>query len=288
MPLEALSIAVASGKGGTGKTTLATNLAAALPDIGIQAAYLDCDVEEPNGHLFLKPKFKKTENVGIPTPKIDMGRCTLCGECQQICQFNAILTLPKTILVFPELCHGCGGCSLICKERAISEYQKRLGVVQEGIGKGIFFAHGILDIGQHLSPPLIRAVKNKAPHEGVIILDSPPGSSCPVVESVKDADFVILVTEPTPFGLHDLKIAVQMLIALGKRFAVVVNRFDIANGLIQDYCDRNNIKILAQFPNRRDIAEAYSQGKLLIDLFPEMRNEYLRLFSKIEQEAYSK
>ena len=202
-----MRIAVASGKGGTGKTTIATNLALS---VGSNVQLLDCDVEEPNAHFFIHPTFEVTRPITTPVPEVDEEKCTFCGKCSDICQFKAIAVLDKTVLVFQELCHSCGGCMEVCPENAITEKGRELGIIQTGHRNGIEFIHGKLRVGEAMSPPLIRAVREYELPDKLTIIDAPPGTSCPVIASVKDSDFVLLVTEPTPFGLHDLKLAVGL------------------------------------------------------------------------------
>jgi MinD superfamily P-loop ATPase len=196
-----LRIAIASGKGGTGKTTIATNLAVVLAKAGVRTTYVDCDVEEPNGHLFLKPVILSTRQVSIPVPAVDESRCTFCGACGKACRYSAIVALPAKVLTFAKLCHGCGGCTLACTEGAIREVPRVTGVVEQGVAGQVTFLQGKLDVGEAMSPPVIRAVLAAAPTEGTVVIDAPPGTSCPVIASVKSADVVLLVTEPTPFGL---------------------------------------------------------------------------------------
>ena len=259
---ERFLLAVASGKGGTGKTTIAVNLAAALAQKGRAVQYLDCDVEEPNGHIFLKPEIKRTESVGMPVPVIDTKKCTACGKCAEVCEYNAIAVLKKA-MVFPELCHGCGGCSLVCPEGAIREQPRTIGVVETGCAGGIGFVQGRLNVGEPMSPPLIRAVKRAASPSGVIILDAPPGTSCPVVATVRDADYVLLVTEPTPFGLNDLRLAVELMRQLERRFGVVINRAGIGDEAVAAFCRAERIEVLAEIPDDRRVAEAYSRGEMM-------------------------
>ncbi len=208
---EQMIISVASGKGGTGKTTIATSLAAVL---GSRAQLLDCDVEEPNCHILMKPVLQTCESITVPVPIVDMDKCTLCGKCSEVCRFSAIVVIGDQVLTFPEMCHGCGGCSLLCPERAIGEGSRELGVLETGFTGPVEFVQGRLRIGEAMSPPLIRAVKEKINPNKMAILDAPPGASCPVINTVMGSDFVILVTEPTPFGLHDLRIAVEALAPL--------------------------------------------------------------------------
>lgn len=262
--MKSFTIAVASGKGGTGKTTVAVNLAAALSEQGRAVQYLDCDVEEPNGHIFLKPAIERVEEVGILVPVIDRNKCTACGRCAEACEYNAIAVL-RTALVFPELCHGCGGCAGVCPAGAIEEKPQTIGVVETGRSGEIGFVQGRLNVGEAMSPPLIRAAKRLRSQNGIAILDAPPGTSCPVVATVRDADFVILVTEPTPFGLNDLRLAVELSRQLEKRFGVVVNRAGIGGDEVQSYCASEEIPLLAEIPDDRPVAEAYSRGEMAAD-----------------------
>jgi len=276
-------ISIASGKGGTGKTTIATGLALSIAEdfpSGLQ--FLDCDVEEPNAHIFLKPQIKCTESVSTPIPQVDEERCTYCGKCAEICAYNAIAVVKTKVLVFPELCHGCGGCSLLCPERAIFEVGKEIGVLEEGCGSGMQFFHGRLNIGEAMPTPLIRAVKSKIAPDRVAIIDVPPGTSCPVIEAVKGSDFCILVTEPTPFGLNDLILAVEVLRKMGIPFGVIVNRADIGDEKVDEYCQRENVPILMRIPMDREIAEAYSKGIPMVEVKPEYKKEFKGLFAKIQ------
>jgi MinD superfamily P-loop ATPase len=276
-----MKISIASGKGGTGKTTVAVNLALALDAQGMAVTYADCDVEEPNGHLFLKPRIDSTESIGVPIPQVDDQLCTFCGLCSEICQYGAIASLPEKTLVYSGLCHGCGGCQLVCPAGAITEGQREIGVVETGSRGRVGYIGGRLRVGEAQSPPLIRAVKRALPTEGVSIIDSPPGTSCPVIESVKGSDFVILVTEPTPFGLHDLKLAVEMLRFLGLPFGVVINRADIGDDRVICYCALENLDILLQIPDQRGIAEAYSRAVPAIVAFPELADDFVHMFAWI-------
>ena len=256
-----MRIAVASGKGGTGKTTIAVNLALALSAKGLKVTYADCDVEEPNGHIFLNPSIEETEVVGIPVPVVDEAKCTACGECSRICRFSAIACLGGTAITFPELCKGCGGCSLVCGEGAIREEMREVGVVETGRAGKNRFAHGKLRIGEAQSPPLIRRVKERIPAVDVAVLDAPPGASCPVIETVRGCDFVLMVTEPTPFGLNDLKIAVDMVRSLELPFAVAVNRSGSGSDGVARYCGDEGIPVLFEMEDDRRVAEAYSRGE---------------------------
>jgi len=272
-------LAVASGKGGTGKTTIATNLAVTVAAQGGRVCYADCDVEEPNGHIFLKPDITSRTSIGVPVPKVDMSGCTGCGKCGEICQYSAIVCINKKVLTFPELCHGCGGCALVCPEGAISEVPREVGILEEGMADGVGFVHGRLRVGEAMSPPLIRRVKERIPADGVTIVDAPPGTSCPVIEAVKGADYVVLVTEPTPFGLNDLELAVGMVRELGLPMGVVINRSDVGDDRVKDYCERESINVLAEISDDRKVAEAYSRGEMAVDAVPELN----RLFENVFQ-----
>jgi MinD superfamily P-loop ATPase len=273
-------ISVASGKGGTGKTTVAANLALAL-DAGVQ--FLDCDVEEPNAHLFLRPSFDHRETVGTPVPKIDPDRCTLCGQCEQICQFKAIAVIPDAdVLTFPELCHSCGGCWTVCPENAISLDQRELGVIEGGQRNGISFTHGRLRVGEAMAPPLIRSVRSFTRTDRLTIIDAPPGTSCPVIAAMKDTDFVLLVTEPTPFGLHDLQLAVGAVRILDIPCGLVINRQGVGDDRVVQYAHQEQIPVLMEIPFDRRIAEIYSRGETIIEAMPEWKPRFQALFRKIE------
>jgi MinD superfamily P-loop ATPase len=271
-------ISIASGKGGTGKTTVATNLAVSLGD-GMQL--LDCDVEEPNAHLFIHPVFEKKEIVSTGVPEVDEAKCNLCGKCSEICQFKAIVVIGKTVLPFQELCHSCGGCMEVCPEHAIREGQRVLGEIEIGHRNGLEFIHGRLRVGEAMAPPLIRKVRSFAHADNVTIIDAPPGTSCPVIASMKGADFVLLVTEPTPFGLHDVKLAVGAVRILGIPCGLVINRSDMGDDRLREYAGAEGIPILMEIPFDRKIAESYSRGELLVDVRPEWREKFIRLFERI-------
>ncbi len=271
-------ISVASGKGGTGKTTIATNLALSLSDVQI----IDCDVEEPNAHIFLKPEISNKETVSIPVPEVNLAKCNFCGRCQQVCVYNAIIVMKNSVLIFPELCHGCGACSYLCPQKAITEINKPVGIVEKGRSGDIEFIDGKLNVGEMLSPPIIKAAKKHINLAKTVIIDAPPGTSCPVVTTIKNADFVLLVTEPTPFGLNDLILAVEVVKKLNIPFGVVINRSDLGNKKTEDYCQEENIPILMQIPFKKEIAIAYSQGKMIVDAFPEFREDFRKLFEDIK------
>ena len=277
-----LSIAVASGKGGTGKTTIAVNLALCAP---APVQVLDCDVEEPNCHLFLKPVIRRRESVGVPVPAVDEAKCTACGACGEICQYHAIVSLKTKPLVFPDLCHGCGGCAKVCPTGAIREVPREVGVVEMGVCGPLAFVQGRLNVGHPMSPPIIRAVKHFAAAEATVILDCPPGTSCPVITAIRGSDYVLLVTEPTPFGLNDLRLAVETVRQLGLPFGVVINRADIGDRGVRDYCAQEGITILLEVPDDRRIAEAYSRGEVIVEALPEYRPTFERLWAVIERAA---
>ena len=261
-----MKIAVASGKGGTGKTTVASNLARVCPS---PVQLLDCDVEEPNAHLFLKGTVRSRENVAIPTPRVEASLCDGCGECGQFCQYHAIVSFGAQPLVFPELCHGCGGCAKVCPRHAIRETGRRIGAVEVLESNHVELIQGRLDVGVATAPPLIRAVKARLRSPWPAILDAPPGTSCPVITTLRGADSVVLVTEPTPFGLHDLTLAAEMVRDLEMSFGVVVNRVGIGDRRVHAFCAERDIPILLEIPDDRRVAEAYSRGDLLVDALPE-------------------
>jgi MinD superfamily P-loop ATPase len=276
-----LIISVASGKGGTGKTLVATSLALSLEKGETQL--LDCDVEEPNDHIFLKPAFTHREAVFIPVPRVDEGKCTYCGKCAEVCAYNAIAVMKEKVIIFPELCHGCGACSYLCPEEAISEERREIGVVESGHSDGIQFVQGRLSIGEAMATPVIRKVKEYISDGGTVIIDVSPGTSCPVVEAVKRSDFCLLVTEPTPFGLNDLALAVGVVRELNIPCGVVLNRVGISYGKVEEYCFRENIPIILTIPLDTKIAGFYSRGIPLVEGIPQWRESFLGLFDKIEE-----
>lgn len=274
-----IRITVASGKGGTGKTTIAVNLAAVTVR---PVTYVDCDVEEPNGHIFLQPTIETTKTVGIPVPVVDKEKCTGCGRCAEVCRYNALACVKGKVLVFAELCHGCGGCTFACPVQAITETDHPIGIVESGRANGITFIQGCLKVGVAMSPPLIRSTKAAAPSNGTVILDAPPGTSCSMMAAVRGADFVLLVTEPTPFGLHDLTLAVETVRQIGIPFGIVINRCDIGDNRVADYCRDEGIPILVEIPDDRRVAEAYSRGQTMIEAVPEYRSVFVRLGRQIQ------
>ncbi len=275
-----MQIVVASGKGGTGKTTLATSLALCGAKEN-KIHYLDCDVEEPNGHIFLAPKLDEPETVYLTIPELDENNCTSCGKCAEICRFNAIQQFGETVMIFPELCHSCMGCFLVCEDNGLAKKKREIGVMEQGKSGSLLFSHGRLRVGEAMSIPLLKAVKHSAEPNSLLILDSPPGTSCPFVESVIDADFVILVTEPTPFGLHDLGLASQVLDDIGKKYGVIINRSDIGDDRVQNWCKKKGIAILLEIPFSRRIAEGYAHGRPLVESLPELRKSLTKLLEDI-------
>lgn len=271
-------LAVASGKGGTGKTTVSVNLARLS---GSSVQLLDCDVEEPNDHLFLRGTGQGAETVSIPVPQVDESLCDGCGECGRFCEYHAIVSFGTKPLVFPEMCHGCGGCAKVCPKKAIHEVDQRIGVIETVQAENITLIQGRLDVGVAMAPPLIRAVKARLINGVATILDAPPGTSCPVITTLRGADYVLLVTEPTPFGLHDLKLAVDMVRELGMPFGVVVNRVGIGDDRVHLFCRQEGILILLEIPEDRRIAEAYSQGSLVVEALPDYRGLFQTLLEKI-------
>jgi MinD superfamily P-loop ATPase len=271
-------ISIASGKGGTGKTTVATNLALSL---NTHVQVLDCDVEEPNAHLFIQPTIEEVSTITTPVPEVDMDKCTLCGKCGDVCQFKAIVVVAETVLAFHELCHSCGGCMLACPEKAIVEKGRELGVIERGHRNGVEFVHGMLRIGEAMSPPLIRKVREYSRPDTLTLIDAPPGTSCPVIASMKDADFVLLVTEPTPFGLHDLKLAVGAVKILGIPCGLVINRSDVGDGQVSAYAEKEGVPVLMEIPFDRHIAEAYSRGQTLVEAMPEWAEKFQELYGRI-------
>lgn len=277
-------ISVASGKGGTGKTTVAVNLALSIK---ANVQFLDCDAEEPNAHIFLKPGIKSSSKVFIPVPEVNADKCTYCGRCREVCAYNAIAVIPPAgerkgkTLVFPNLCHGCGSCTYFCPEGAIKEVDREVGEIETGMSGSIEFVHGRLNIGEAMAPPVIREIKKHIKPERTVIIDAPPGTSCPVVETLKRSDYCILVTEPTPFGLNDLKLAVEVLRKLKIPFGVVVNRSDLGDKKTDLYCDKENIPILMRIPFKKEIAMAYSKGEPIVKAFPGYKKEFTRLYKSI-------
>jgi MinD superfamily P-loop ATPase len=271
-------LSIASGKGGTGKTTVALNLALSLENVQL----LDCDVEEPNLHLFLPILEEERFPVCLPIPEVTEGICTYCGKCAQICRFNALAVIKNSILVFPELCHGCGGCSLLCPVGAITEGNREIGWIQRGRYQNLLFAQGTMNVGKPMPTPIIRKEKDLIVTERTVILDCPPGTSCPVIEGIRGSDFCLLVTENSPFGLNDLILAVEMVRVLDLPLGVFINRADLGDSRVRDYCRQENLPILGELPNDRRIAEIYSRGGILVHEIPGYQGFFFSLFEKIQ------
>ena len=272
-------VAIASGKGGTGKTTLAVNLALSLHR---PVQLLDCDVEAPNVHLFLHPEVVGSEPAGILVPKVDGERCTLCGDCGELCQYNAIAMLSTGLLVFEELCHGCGGCARVCPEDAIREELRPIGVVEHGRAGDVEVVTGRLNVGEALAPPLIRAVRARASRDRLVLIDAPPGTSCSMIAAVHGSDLVVLVTEPTPFGLNDLALAVEAVRTLNLPFGVVINRAGSGDRRVHDYCTAEGLDLLAELPDDRRVAESYARGHVLVEDLHHTRPMFEALARRIE------
>lgn len=272
-------ISIASGKGGTGKTSVATSLASVL---GQRSRILDCDVEEPNCHLLLNPTIEDSREIGLPVPSVNREKCTACGVCGDVCQFSAIVVIGDEVLTFPEMCHGCGACSILCPEKAIEEVPRTLGVVETGRAGDVEFVQGKLRVGEAMSPPLIKAVREEINPDKIAILDAPPGASCPVIATVNHTDFIILVTEPTPFGLNDLKIAVAAIRPLGVPMGVLINRSDIGDSHVRDYCGQEGIPVVMEIPFSEKIARGYAGGELLVESDTSLMERFLELYHRIE------
>ena len=276
-----MKIAVASGKGGTGKTTVATNLALSLGEI----QFFDCDVEEPNANIFIKAKIKESKEVTVTIPEIDKTKCNYCGKCSYFCVYNALAVVPSNVLVFPELCHSCGGCELVCPNDAINWCERVIGKVEYGQAKKIDFFQGLLNVGEMQAIPVIKSLKKKVDRSRNVIIDVPPGTSCPVIESIGGSDYCILVTEPTPFGLHDLKLAVEIVRHLDMPFGVIINRDGIGDKKVETYCQNENISILLKIPDRRKIAHLYSKGIALVNESYEWHEMFAQVFNQIQLEV---
>ena len=277
-----MEIAISSGKGGTGKTFIATNLAVTLAEMGEQVTYLDCDVEEPNGHLFLKPRIDRQEDVVILSPVgVDEDKCILCGKCAEACHYNAIAVIKDKILFFRELCHACGACKIVCPEDAIIEKDRKIGVLKHGKSNTIDFHYALLETAEGgMSPRLVKRVRS-CTREGINILDSSPGTACPVVETVKDVDLCVLVTDPTPFGLNDLKMAVNMAREVVQEPVVLVNRAEYHDENLKEYCRSEKLEIIGEIPDDRNVAEVYSVGNIVVEKLPQYRKQFEEIALKI-------
>ena len=270
-------VAIASGKGGTGKTTVAVNLAR-VAEVAVQL--VDCDVEAPNARIFLPADCADSTPARVPVPLVDPALCDACGECARFCEFNALACVAGRVLVFSELCHGCGGCMRVCPRGAISESTREIGAVVMCVSGEITLVEGRMNIGVAMAPPLIRAVKR---HQagGHVLIDAPPGTSCPMISAVRGSDYVLLVTEPTAFGLNDFRLAVETVRVLGLPFGAIINRCGSGDGRVERYCAEEGIPILLRIPGDRRYAEAYSRGELLVEAFPELRRSFSGLWETL-------
>ncbi|OQY00475.1 MAG: (4Fe-4S)-binding protein [Desulfobacteraceae bacterium 4572_130] len=273
-----MKIAIASGKGGTGKTSITCALAKSLDE---NIKLFDCDVEEPNVHIFFNKQKISSSLCNVFVPLVDQSKCNFCLKCEELCQFNAIVKIGDSMMVFPEMCHSCKGCKIICPENAIINSSKNLGQIKTFQEKNITVVYGELRIGEPMAPPLIDAVKNKIIDTDINIIDAPPGTSCPVISTIKNVDYLILVTEPTPFGLNDLVLAVETARILKVPFGIIINRADIGDNRISEYAKKENIEILMKIPNNRKIAESYSRGETMIKAKSELKKEFKQLYTKI-------
>jgi len=274
-------ISVASGKGGTGKTTVSTNIALSIGKV----LFLDCDVEEPNANIFLHAAIKEHEDVSVIIPEINKEKCDYCGKCSEFCAYNALAVVRQKILVFPELCHSCGGCEMVCPKDAITWRKRVIGRIEHGQTKGIDFYHGLLNVGELQAIPVIKALKRKIDKNMNVIIDVPPGTSCPVIESINGSDYCILVTEPTPFGLHDLKLAIEVVRHMRIPFGVVINRDGIGDNRVEVYCKKERIPVLLKIPERQKIALLYSKGIALADEAYEWKEMFGLLFNRIQEQV---
>lgn len=272
-------LSIASGKGGTGKTTVAVNMALSLSDIQL----LDCDVEEPNCHIFLKPKIVNKEDVDVKVPDINKSLCDFCGKCSEFCQYHALASLKDVTMVFPELCHSCGGCALVCPKNAITEKSRTIGKIVHGKSGSISLSYGILNIGEAQATPVISQLKKSVETDADILIDAPPGTSCAVIESVKDSDYCLLVTEPTPFGLNDLKLAVEMLESMSIPYGVIINRDGMGDNKVMEYCEQKNIPVHMKIPHDLRIAELYSNGINFTQEMPEYKKMFQETYEKIRE-----
>ena len=274
-------ISIASGKGGTGKTTVSTNLALSIGKV----QFIDCDVEEPNANIFLKAELNKHEDVSVSIPEIDKEKCNYCGHCSEFCVYNALAVVPSDVLVFPELCHLCGGCELVCPKDAVSWNERIIGRLEHGQAEGIDFYHGLLNVGEMQAVPVIKALKRKVDKSKHVIIDVPPGTSCPVIESITGSDYCLLVTEPTPFGLHDLKLAVEVVRHLNIPFGVIINRDGIGDNRVELYCKKENIPVLLKILERKKIAHLYSKGIALVNESHEWHEMFGLVFNRMQEEV---
>jgi len=271
-------IAVASGKGGTGKTTISVSLSLSLN----RGEFIDCDTEEPNAHIFMHPIIEKRESFGIPVPEIDFDKCDYCGVCAEVCEYNAVFVSKNNVMVINDLCHGCGACTMFCPQKAIKEVPYPIGDIEVGRVENIKFVMGRLHLGKAMPTPIVRYLKTNFVDTNLTIIDAPPGTSCPVIESIQGSDYVILVTEPTPFGLADLKLTVDVVKELNLPFGVIINRSDIGDKGVEEFLTQENIPMLLKIPFDRRIANGYAKGIPLIEIMPEIKEKFLNIYRDIE------
>ena len=274
-------LSIASGKGGTGKTTVATNIALSIKNV----QFIDCDVEEPNANIFIKTKLKELEKVSLVYPEIDNFKCNYCGKCSEFCAYNALAVVSRKVLVFPELCHSCKGCKIVCPENAVKWNNRTIGTIYQGKKDDIEFYHGLLNEGEMQAIPLIKTLKSKVNKNKNVIIDCPPGTSCPVIESINESDYCILVTEPTPFGFHDLKLAIEVVKNMKIPYGIIINRDGIGDKSIEKFCVKEKIRILLKIPERKKIAHFYSKGIPLVSESFEWHEMYGQVFDKIKNEV---
>ena len=277
--MEHTIITIASGKGGTGKTTIASCLALSTRQT---VQFMDCDVEEPNAHIFLKPQFTAVQAVSLDIPQVNHNKCSFCGQCAEVCMFNALAVLADEVLTFPELCHSCGGCWTLCPEKAITTIPREIGLIKSGRAENIHFTQGELKIGTATSPPIIKALKKTIQKNSLVILDAPPGTSCPVVETMEGTDFVLLVTEPTAMGLNDLAIALEVVRVMNIPCGVIINRCTDVYSKVETFCRENNLPVLMKIAVDRAIAEAYAAGIPAVEAKPELREDFRTVLNHIK------
>ncbi len=278
-----MKISVASGKGGVGKTTVAVALADVLVSSkNVNVLFLDCDVEEPNSYFFIKPQITQKIPIYTQIPQVDKNKCNFCAKCSKICAYNAIAVVKTEVLIFDNLCHGCGACSFFCPQKAIKEVNKEIGFIEIGEKENLKFIHGKLKIGQAIPTPLIKAVKSYINGFDFTIIDAPPGANCSVVESVKNTDFCIVVTEPTPFGLSDMIQLTQLLKRLGIKFGVIINKENLGDERVEKFCKENDIPILLKIPFLREVSFQSAKGQILTKILPEYKREFDKVIERIK------
>lgn len=275
-------VTIASGKGGTGKTTVAVNLAVTAAAAGLPVTLLDCDAEDPDCHIFLRPEGLTLEPFAVEVPAFARDLCDFCGRCGEVCRFNAVAALKDDVLIFPEVCHGCGGCWEICPRGALKPAPRVVGEIRRGSARGVAFVEGRLTVGERTPVPIIREVKRRAAKDGLTIADAPPGTACPMVAAARGSDVVLLVTEPTPFGLYDLKLAAAVARELGLSRAVFVNRAGEGEEELRAYCAAEGLEIWGTLPDDRRAAEVYAGAGLIVDELPRYRRVFEDLLARLD------